>query len=61
MIERRPIVPAQEKDDSRSGRLCQRTFDRRYGFALDLLLGEDVVAEFSIGGSVGGLGTIGRA
>ena len=47
--------------DSRSGRLRQRTFDRRYGFALDLLLGGDVVAEFSISGSVGGLGTIGRA
>ena len=48
MIERRPIAPAQEKDDSRSGRLCQRTFDRRYGFALELLLGGDVVAEFTI-------------
>ena len=34
--------------DSRSGRLCQRTFDRRYGFALELFLGGDVVAEFAI-------------
>ena len=34
--------------DSRSGRLCQRTFDRRYGFALELFLDEDVVVEFTI-------------
>ena len=34
--------------DSRSGRLCQRTFDRRCGFALELFLGGDVVVEFSI-------------
>lgn len=33
-----------------------RTFDRRYGFALELLLGGDVVAEFAIVGSVCGLG-----
>ena len=56
MIERRPIVPAQEKDDSRSGRLCQRTFDRRYGSALELFLGGDVVVEFTIVAPVCGLG-----
>ena len=34
--------------DSRSGRLYQRTFDRRYGLALELFLGGDVVVEFAI-------------
>ena len=58
MIERRPIAPAQEKDDPVSGGFANA---HSIVLALELLLDGNVVTEFSIGGSVGGLGTIGRA